>query len=337
MSPLHPPHLHFRKLKKRARAAIGSGSGSGSHHPAAKARKGLAAILYKLRDVHRPPSSPPSPSPSPSTPHHRQLCYPPAPSTWPWPSCRHPRTSSFRARPGDAAAVVYRTANTVYDTPSEHFMRRPSVDEASCSGRNSFAVSGQAAVDREPEAEERKELRLRETAVVCGVRSERLFFEPAGAGFFSPTQVMHSGDAWQDRRHHHGRGRRGRRSDHRAGRQDRAEAGRLLRAEGWRGGGINGVGGPVRRLPSVHGGDGGGARSAGLGGPGGAPGVVPQAQRQGRPRRHRGRLRGPAREPGDPAESVPAVAVAVVVVHNFRGLLVGHLRRRREVLIRNSF
>ncbi|KAF7001719.1 hypothetical protein CFC21_017328 [Triticum aestivum] len=187
MSPLHPPHLHFRKLKKRARAAIGSGSGS--HRPATKARKGLAAILHKLRDVHRPPSSPPSPSPSPSTPHHRQLCYPPPPSTWPWPSCRHPRTSSFRARPEDAAAVVYRTANTVYDTPSEHFMRRPSLDEASCSGRNSFAVSVQAAVDREPEAEERKELRLRETAVVRGVRSERLFFEPAGAEFFSPTQA----------------------------------------------------------------------------------------------------------------------------------------------------
>jgi hypothetical protein len=194
MSPLNPPHLHFNKLKKRARAAIASGTGS--HRPAAKARKGLAAILYKLRDVHRPPSSPPSPlpSPSPSTPHYRQLCYPPAPSTWPWPSCRHPRTSSFRARPEDiaaAAAVVYRTANAVYDTSSEHFLRRPSIDEAWCSNRSSVAVSGQAAVDREPEAEEtNKEVQLRETAVGRGVRSERLFFEPAGAEFLSPKQVM---------------------------------------------------------------------------------------------------------------------------------------------------
>ena len=191
MSPLHPPHLHFHKLKKRARAAIASGTGS--HRPAAKARKGLAAILYKLRDVHHLPSSPPSPSPSPSTPHCRQLCYPPTPSTWPWPSCRHPRTSSFRGRPEDttAAAAVYRTANAVYDTSSEHFVRRPSLDEAWCSDRSSVAVSGKAAVDREPEAEEtNKEVQLRETAVVCGVRSERLFFEPAGAEFLSTKQVM---------------------------------------------------------------------------------------------------------------------------------------------------
>ncbi|KAK1683121.1 hypothetical protein QYE76_043969 [Lolium multiflorum] len=192
MSLLHPPHLHFNKLKKRARAAIASGTGS--HRPAAKARKGLAAILYKLRDVHRPPSSPPSPlpCPSPSTPHHRQLCYPPAPSTWPWPSCRHPRTSSFRARPEDiaAAAAVYRTANAVYDASSEHFLRRPSLDEAWCGKRSSVSVSGQDAVDREPEAEEtNKEVQLRETAVVCGVRSERLFFEPAGAEFLSPKQA----------------------------------------------------------------------------------------------------------------------------------------------------
>uniref|UniRef100_A0ACD5UR92 Uncharacterized protein n=1 Tax=Avena sativa TaxID=4498 RepID=A0ACD5UR92_AVESA len=195
MSHLHPPHLHFNKLKKRARAAIAIGTGS--HRPAAKARKGLAAILYKLRDVHvnRTPSSPPSPlpSPSPSTPHYRQLCYPPAPSTCPWPSCRHPRTSSFRARPEDiaaAAATVYRTANAVYDTPSEHFLRRPSLDEAWCGERSSVSVSGQAAVDREPEAEEsNKEVQLRETAVVCGVRSARLFFEPAGAEFLSPKQA----------------------------------------------------------------------------------------------------------------------------------------------------
>ncbi|KAM0833646.1 hypothetical protein ACQ4PT_064135 [Festuca glaucescens] len=192
MSLLHPPHLHFNKLKKRARAAIASGTGS--HRPAAKARKGLAAILYKLRDVHRPPSSPPSPlpCPSPSTPHYRQLCYPPAPSTWPWPSCRHPRTSSFRARPEDiaAAATVYRTANAVYDTSSEHFLRRPSLDEAWCGKRSSVSVSGQGAVDREAEAEEtNKEVQLRETAVVCGVWSERLFFEPAGAEFLSPKQA----------------------------------------------------------------------------------------------------------------------------------------------------
>ncbi|KQJ82541.1 transcription repressor OFP13 [Brachypodium distachyon] len=185
---LHPPHLHFHKLKKRARAA--AGTGAGSPRPAAKARKGLAAMLYKLRDVHRPPSpsSPPSPAITPQ--YRKQLCYPPPPSTWPWPSCRHPRTSSFRARhhpDQDAAAAVYRTANAVYDASSEHFvvLRRSSVDEAFWPGLAA------AAVDQEPEEEEEtKELRLRETAVVRGVRSERLFFEPAGAEFFLPTTTQ---------------------------------------------------------------------------------------------------------------------------------------------------
>ncbi|XP_062224759.1 transcription repressor OFP13-like [Phragmites australis] len=172
---LHPPHLHFHKLKR-------------CHHPAAMAKKGLAAILYKLRDVHRPPSSPPSPSPSPSplTPsaHYTQRCYPPPPSAWPWPSCRHPRTSSFRGPKDDA---MYRTVNTVYDTASEQCLRRSSIDEPSCTDRSLLALPGEAAVEQVGEEEE-KEMQLRETAVLRGVRSERLFFEPAGAEFL-PKQA----------------------------------------------------------------------------------------------------------------------------------------------------
>ena len=172
---LHPPHLHSHKLKRR-------------HHPAAMAKKGLVAILYKLRDVHRPPSSPASPSPLPSTPsaHYAQRCYPPPPSAWPWPSCRHPRTSSFRGTKDDDAAV-FRTANTVYDTTSEQFLRRSSIDEAACVDRSPLALP-----DAEPEQveEEEKEMQLRETAVVRGLRSQRLFFDPAGAEFL-PKQVTH--------------------------------------------------------------------------------------------------------------------------------------------------
>uniref|UniRef100_A0A0E0KQE2 Transcription repressor n=1 Tax=Oryza punctata TaxID=4537 RepID=A0A0E0KQE2_ORYPU len=193
MPPLNPPHLHFGKLRKRARAAAGGG---GHQQPAAMGRKGLAGILYKLRDVHHRTAPSPT-SPSSSSPHchgRHQLCYPPAPSSWPWPSCRHPRTSSFRwptpqqGQEDDAAASVYRTVNTVYDTSSsEHFNpRRSSMDEASSciADRSFFAV--------EPEVEEKEkelQLQLRETAVVRGVRSERLFFEPAGAEFL-PKQVM---------------------------------------------------------------------------------------------------------------------------------------------------
>ncbi|RLM64597.1 plant-specific domain TIGR01568 family protein [Panicum miliaceum] len=174
---LHPPHLHFHKLKRR-------------HHPAAMAKKGLVAILYKLRDVHRPPSSPASPSPLPSTPsaHYAQRCYPPPPSAWPWPSCRHPRTSSFRG-PKDDAAAVFRTANTVYDTNSEQFLRRLSIDEAACIDRSPLALPPGEAAAEQVEEEEEKEMQLRETAVVRGMRSERLFFEPAGAEFLPKQEA----------------------------------------------------------------------------------------------------------------------------------------------------
>ncbi|KAG8081914.1 hypothetical protein GUJ93_ZPchr0014g47053 [Zizania palustris] len=178
MPPLNPPRLHFHKLKKQARAAAGGGGGGGGVHPSGMAKKGLVGILYKLRDVHRAPKSSPSPH-----------CYHP-PSAWPWPSCRHPRTSSFRGREEDAA--VYRTANAVYDMSSEHFnQRRSSMDEAStCIDRNFLAVPGEAAAgEPEEEGDQDMELQLRETAVVSGVRSERLFFEPAGAEFL-PNQEM---------------------------------------------------------------------------------------------------------------------------------------------------
>ncbi|XP_006653379.2 transcription repressor OFP13-like [Oryza brachyantha] len=201
MPPLNPPHLHFHRLRKRTRAAAGGCGGGGHHHQApaaaAMAKKGLAGILYKLRDVHHRPQppqsvSPTSPSPSPHCHGRHRLCYPPAPSSWPWPSCRHPRTSSFRwpALGQEDDASVYRTVNTVYDTSSEHFnQRRSSLDEASpCIVDRSFLAVEPAAA----EEEEEKELQLRETAVVRGVRSERLFFEPAGAEFL-PKQEMARG------------------------------------------------------------------------------------------------------------------------------------------------
>ncbi|KAG8064439.1 hypothetical protein GUJ93_ZPchr0004g38103 [Zizania palustris] len=188
MPPLNPPHLHFHKLKKR---------GGGGHHPAGMARKGLVGILYKLRDVHRAPPplpSPPDASPLPSLSCHRQLCYPPPPSAWPWPSCRHPRTNSFRGWQEDDA--VYRTANTVYDTSSEHFNQpRSSLDEASsstCIDRSFLAVPAEATAVEPEEGDQEKELQQRETAVVRGVRSDRLFFEPAGAEFL-PKQEMARG------------------------------------------------------------------------------------------------------------------------------------------------
>jgi hypothetical protein len=159
------------------------------------AKKGLAAILYKFRDVHCPPSA----SLPPSTPsaHYAQRCYPPPLSAWPWPSCRHPRTSSFRG-PKDDAAAVFRTVNTVYDydtiSGSEQVLRRSSIDEAACIDRRPLSLLGEAIAEQAVDEEEEKETELRETAVVRGMRSERLFFEPAGAEFL-PNQVTHSASA----------------------------------------------------------------------------------------------------------------------------------------------
>jgi hypothetical protein len=153
------------------------------------AKKGLAAILYKFRDVHRPPSASP---PAPSTPsaHYAQRCYPPPPSAWPWPSCRHPRTSSFRGpKDEDDDAAVFQTVNSVYDTTSEQFLRRSSIDEAACIDRSPLSLLEEAVAEQVDEEE--KETELRETAVVRGMRSERLFFDPAGAEFL-PKQVTHS-------------------------------------------------------------------------------------------------------------------------------------------------
>ncbi|KAG0525722.1 hypothetical protein BDA96_06G081300 [Sorghum bicolor] len=174
---LHPPHLHFHKLKRRR------------HHPAAMAKKSLAAILYKFRDVHaRPPSAASPPAPSTPSAHYAQRCYPPPPSAWPWPSCRHPRTSSFRG-PKDDDAAVFRTLNSVYDTTSEQFLRRSSsIDVAACVDRSPLSLLGEAVAVAEQVDEEDKETELRETAVVRGMRSERLFFEPAGAEFLPKKQ-----------------------------------------------------------------------------------------------------------------------------------------------------
>ncbi|TVU01758.1 hypothetical protein EJB05_52754, partial [Eragrostis curvula] len=175
---LHPPAPQSHKLKRR-------------HHPAAMAKRGLAAILYKLRDVHR---SPPSPSTPSATHHYSQRCYPPPPSAWPWPSCRHPRTSSFRARPDEhnnAAAAVFRTVNTVYDT--SFVRRRSSMDEDASRVVDPRSPALPAAAAAEAEKQQAGDDEDKETtAVVRGVRSDRLFFEPAGAEFLPPKhQVTH--------------------------------------------------------------------------------------------------------------------------------------------------
>jgi len=63
---------------------------------------------------------------------------------------------------------------------------------AACVDRSPLSLLGEAVAVAEQVDEEDKETELRETAVVRGMRSERLFFEPAGAEFLPKKQVTHS-------------------------------------------------------------------------------------------------------------------------------------------------
>jgi uncharacterized protein (TIGR01568 family) len=87
------------------------------------------------------------------------LCYTPPLATWPWPSCKHPKTSSFRTSlVGDS---VYKTVNSVYDAIS--------VDSAE------VELSASSTVD------------------VKNIQSDRLFFEPAGS---TSSSIIHK-SPWQ--------------------------------------------------------------------------------------------------------------------------------------------
>ncbi|CAA7396978.1 unnamed protein product [Spirodela intermedia] len=106
------------------------------------------------------------------------------PSSWAWPSCKHPRTRSFRGSGAAAAGEgiggsgegrdeVYKTVNSVYLDTTESWFTNSSEELAS----ESFSTASEAdsgGGGGEPEAE----------AVIRAVQSERgggrLFFEPGG-------------------------------------------------------------------------------------------------------------------------------------------------------------
>ncbi|KAJ3675125.1 hypothetical protein LUZ60_004167 [Juncus effusus] len=81
------------------------------------------------------------------------FCYTAPLAAWPWPSCKHPRTSSFRNI--HVSDSVYKTVNTVYDAIS--------VDSST--------------IDRSSSTVDLRRL-----------RSDRLLFEPAGSSSSSIMQ-----------------------------------------------------------------------------------------------------------------------------------------------------
>ncbi|CAL9189549.1 unnamed protein product [Musa hybrid cultivar] len=106
---------------------------------------GLSSLLFKLRDTPKP------------------SCYSsssPSSSSWSWPSCKQPKTSSFRDVDGDA---IYKTVNSVYFDSNESCFSRSSEEHESFSTVSEDSGGGSLET------------------VVRGVRSDRLFFDPGGA------------------------------------------------------------------------------------------------------------------------------------------------------------
>ncbi|KAG1369724.1 transcription repressor OFP13 [Cocos nucifera] len=83
----------------------------------------------------------------------------PSPShSWPWPSCKHPKTVSFRAADGDD---IYKTVNSVYLESTESCFTHSSEESESFS----TASEDSRGVDSLE-------------SVIRGLRSDRLFFKP---------------------------------------------------------------------------------------------------------------------------------------------------------------
>ncbi|XXG65094.1 hypothetical protein AAC387_Pa05g2884 [Persea americana] len=88
---------------------------------------------------------------------HRQTNTP-----WPWPSCRHPRTESFRATHHDD---TYKTVNSVYLDVSDP-ITTPDSWFTNSSESASFSTASDESVAEFTES------------ILRGLRSERFFFEP---------------------------------------------------------------------------------------------------------------------------------------------------------------
>ncbi|KAL6989222.1 hypothetical protein U1Q18_014974 [Sarracenia purpurea var. burkii] len=84
--------------------------------------------------------------------------------SWQWPSCKQPKTLSFRARAGDA---IFKTVNSVFfdfsdgvETPESWFTN--SSESPSFSSKSEDSKAAESSVE----------------VIVRGAQSERLFFEP---------------------------------------------------------------------------------------------------------------------------------------------------------------
>ncbi|EEC79298.1 hypothetical protein OsI_20121 [Oryza sativa Indica Group] len=115
----------------------------------------LSSVLYTInsaRDI--PPSSPPPPAATPPA--------------WMWPSCKHPRAHSFRSPSAASAAAAAKTIASIFlDSGESSFANSSARMHHDCAS-DSLSTESDVSATAEDMAD----------AIVRGLRSDRLLFEP---------------------------------------------------------------------------------------------------------------------------------------------------------------
>ncbi|XP_066315449.1 transcription repressor OFP13-like [Miscanthus floridulus] len=120
-------------------------------------RLGLSSLFHgKARDTSLPPPPPPATA---------------GPAAWPWPSSKNPRAQSTRATQPQAACAARTTiASIVLDSAESSFTASSARQD--CCSDSLFTASEAAAAACDDAADD---------AVVRGVRSDRLLFDPGAS------------------------------------------------------------------------------------------------------------------------------------------------------------
>ncbi|KAF0925541.1 hypothetical protein E2562_017152 [Oryza meyeriana var. granulata] len=115
----------------------------------------LSSVFYTINSVRdTPPSSPPPPAATPPA--------------WMWPSCKHPRAHSFRSPSAATAAAAAKTIASIFlDSGESSFANSSARMHHDCAS-DSLSTESEVSTTAEDMAD----------AIVRGLRSDRLLFEP---------------------------------------------------------------------------------------------------------------------------------------------------------------
>ncbi|XP_006654470.1 transcription repressor OFP13-like [Oryza brachyantha] len=117
----------------------------------------LSSVFYTINSGARdtPPSSPPPPAA--------------APPAWMWPSCKHPRADSFRSTSAATAAAAAKTIASIFlDSGESSFANSSARMMHHDCASDSLSTESEVSATAEDMAD----------AIVRGLRSDRLLFEP---------------------------------------------------------------------------------------------------------------------------------------------------------------